>query len=110
IEWEGDVTESGFSFYSNYAIADSLPSNIDEQRLINYANETTERDHGMQIISIGKDSIGNTWYGLKNSWGKAGKYGGIWYMNENYFKWKTVTLIVHKEGLPLILRKKLYIE
>jgi bleomycin hydrolase len=107
VEWEGDVTENGFSFYSNYAIADSLPNNIDEQRLINYANETTERDHGMQIISIGKDSIGNTWYGLKNSWGKTSYSNGIWYMNETYFKWKTVTLIVHKEGLPVHLARKL---
>lgn len=108
VEWEGDVTENGFSFYSNYAIADSLPNNIDEQRLINYANETTERDHGMQIVAIGKDSSNNIWYGLKNSWGKFSYSNGIWYMNENYFRWKTVTLIVHKEGLPILIRKKIF--
>lgn len=68
--------------------------------------ETTD-DHGMQIYGIAKDQNGTKYYMVKNSWGEAGTYKGIWYASENFVKYKTMNIIIHKDALPKDIAKKL---
>lgn len=107
VGWEGDVTEEGFDFYSGYASFPDTVHHYDEERLENYKSEATERDHMLQFAGIGKDANNRKWYYLKNSWGNSGKYNGYLFMEENYFRLKTVIIFVNKNGLPEKLKEKL---
>ncbi len=81
-----------------------------EERQVAYdAYETTD-DHGMQIYGIAKDQQGNEYYMVKNSWGKSGKYDGIWYASKAFARYKTMNIVVHKDALPKDIAKKLGIK
>ncbi len=78
-----------------------------EERQIAYDNWETTDDHGMQIYGIAKDQNGTEYYMVKNSWGEAGTYKGIWYASKAFVRYKTMNIIVHKDALPKDIRKKL---
>lgn len=108
VGWEGDVTETGFNYFGGYAALPDSAYAYDRQRLDNYRTEVTERDHMLHLSATGRDAEGRKWYYLKNSWGTwLSPYKGYIYMDENYFRMKTVIIFVHKNGLPLSIRKKL---
>ena len=44
---------------------------------------------------------------VKNSWGLSGDYKGIWYVSENFVKYKTMNIVVNKESAPKEILKKL---
>ncbi|MBD3270607.1 aminopeptidase, partial [Candidatus Peregrinibacteria bacterium] len=58
-------------------------------------------DHLMHLVGKAKDEKGNTFYKIKNSWGEEGVYRGFLYMSEAYFKMKTVSITLHKDGVPV---------
>lgn len=78
-----------------------------ELRQEGYDNKTTTDDHGMHMFGIAKDQNGTKYYMIKNSWGKTGKYDGIWYISETFVKYKTMNIIVNKNAIPKDIRKKL---
>ncbi len=78
-----------------------------EMRQIAYDNYETTDDHGMQIYGIAKDQNGTKYYMVKNSWGDAGKYKGIWYASDAFVKYKTISMVIHKDALPKDIAKKL---
>ena len=78
-----------------------------EERQIAYDNWETTDDHGMQIFGIAKDKDGVEYYMVKNSWGEAGKYKGIWYASKAFVRYKTMNIVVHKDALPKDIAKKL---
>lgn len=78
-----------------------------EMRQIAYDNQETTDDHGMLIYGIAKDQNGSKYYMVKNSWGEAGKYKGIWYASESFVKYKTMSIMIHKDALPKAIAKKL---
>jgi aminopeptidase C len=78
-----------------------------EMRQIAFDNQETTDDHGMQIYGIAKDQNGTKYYLVKNSWGEAGNYKGIWYASETFVKYKTTSITVNKAALPKPTASKL---
>lgn len=78
-----------------------------DMRQDGYDRKTTTDDHGMQIYGIAEDQNGTMYFMVKNSWGDAGKYKGIWYVSDAFVRYKTINFVVHKDALPKDIRKKL---
>lgn len=72
-----------------------------------YDNKTTTDDHGMHIVGIYKDQNGTKYLLVKNSWGTDNYPKGYLYVSENYFKYKTINIYLHKDGLSPTLKKKI---
>jgi bleomycin hydrolase len=70
------------------------------------SQETTD-DHSMHIIGTAKDQNGTIYYKIKNSWGPYNSYDGYFYASAPYIQYKTTAIMVHKDAVPLELRKKL---
>ena len=81
-----------------------------ELRQEGFDNKTTTDDHGMQIYGTAVDKDGNKYFMVKNSWGDAGKYKGIWYASEAFVKFKTINIVIHKDALSKSMKKKLNIK
>ncbi len=81
-----------------------------EMRQDGYDRKTTTDDHGMHIYGLAKDQNGTKYVMVKNSWGDAGKYKGVWYASDSFVKYKTLNIVVHKDALPKDLKKKLGIK
>jgi bleomycin hydrolase len=80
-----------------------------EIRQEGYDNKTTTDDHGMHIVGLYKDQKGTRYFLVKNSWGTGNYPEGYLYVSESYFKWKTINIYVHKDGLSKDMKKKLEI-
>lgn len=78
-----------------------------EMRQLAYDNYQTTDDHGMLIYGIAKDQNGTKYYMVKNSWGEAGKYKGLWYASEAFVKYKTMSVVIHKDAIPSDINKKI---
>ena len=78
-----------------------------EMRQEGYDYYQTTDDHGMQIFGIAKDQNGKKYYMVKNSWGDAGKYKGIWYVSEAFVRYKTMDIMVNKNAIPQDIRAKM---
>lgn len=81
-----------------------------ESRQEGFENKTTTDDHGMQIFGVAKDQNGTKYLMIKNSWGTASKYGGIWYCSDSFVRAKSMDVLVHKDALSKDLKKKLGIK
>ena len=91
----------------------SLPEEIiatQEMRQDGYDRKTTTDDHGMHVYGLAQDQNGNKYFMVKNSWGDAGKYKGIWYASDAFLRYKTMNVVVHKNALPKDIKKKLGIK
>lgn len=80
-----------------------------ELRQKGYDDKTTTDDHGMHIVGLYKDQNGTKYFLVKNSWGTGNYPEGYLYVSENYFKYKTINVYLHKDGLSKELKKKLSI-
>ncbi len=78
-----------------------------EIRQEGYDNKTTTDDHGMHIVGLFKDQNGTRYFLVKNSWGTGNYPEGYLYVSESYFKWKTINIYLHKDGLSKNMAKKL---
>jgi len=82
-----------------------------EIRQISFNNYETTDDHGMHIIGISKDQNGTKYYIVKNSWSDKGSpYAGYFYASENFVKYKTIDIMVHKNAIPAAIKNKLGIK
>ena len=81
-----------------------------EMRQQAYDNWETTEDHGMVIYGIAKEQKGKEYYMVKNSWGKSGKYDGIWYASKPFTAYKTMNIVVNKNAIPKNIAKKMGIK
>mgnify|MGYP002624011500 CR=1 FL=1 len=78
-----------------------------ENRQAAFDNYETTDDHGMHITGYLTDKNGIRYFKVKNSWNDSNIFNGYIYMSETFFRYKTLTLIVHKDAVPNSLKKKL---
>ena len=78
-----------------------------EMRQTAFDNWETTDDHGMLIYGLAKDQNGKEYFMVKNSWGEAGEYKGIWYASKAFVAYKTMNILVHKDAIPSKIAKKL---
>ena len=78
-----------------------------QRRQERYDNWELTDDHGMLIYGLAKDQNGKEYYMVKNSWGEAGDYKGIWYMTKAFIADNTMDFMVNKNAIPKDIRKKL---
>jgi bleomycin hydrolase len=106
--WDGDVTENSFDFYNGLAWLNFSGKNFQAERQRTLQDSTTGIDHMMHITTAVKDKKGGKWYCVKNSWSStANRLGGFMFMSEAYFNIKTSAIIVHKDAIPGVMRKKM---
>jgi bleomycin hydrolase len=118
VAWDGDVSERGFSSGKGLAILPKNPNRGDlfirvgeelevdqAMRQETFMSYATTDDHLMHLTGSATDPAGNKYYLIKNSWGEKGPYKGYIHMSEAYVRLKTVSILVHKDGMPPRLRK-----
>lgn len=118
VEWDGDVSESGFikkygaavllkkgETIGNVPPIEDVPTQ--ELRQVTFDSHETTDDHLMHITGIATDQNGKRYFITKNSWGKATGIAGYVYMSENYVKLKTVSIYVHKDVIPAAIKNNL---
>jgi len=121
-----DVSEKTFSGKHGIAVSPNnvldnkkaLEYIVDEKditvdyRQAEYENYNTTDDHLMHVVGMLKDQNGTIYYKVKNSWGSDSKRignGGYIYMSEAYFRLKTISILLHKDGVPKDIKNKLNI-
>ena len=127
IAWATDVSEKYFSWKNGiaYVPEKEFTQMSDEEKATMFKgpkpertitpelrqeafdNYTTTDDHGMHIIGLVKDQNGKEWYKVKNSWGDNNDYKGFLYVSKNYVRFKSIAILLHKDGVPKEIRKKL---
>jgi len=119
VAWDGDVSEKGFSAARGIAV---LPTNEGRRDLFTRPGEekvvtqkmrqdaftslATTDDHLMHLIGISRDTEGNKYYVVKNSWGEIGKHKGFIHLSEAFVRLKTVAVIVHKDAVAAMKASK----
>lgn len=98
VAWDGDVSEASYDAGQGVALWPHHPV-TQETRQQEFEQYTTTDDHMMHIVGTAHDESGRFYYLLKNSYGCYGRHKGMLYMSENYFRAKTVSIMLHREAL-----------
>jgi len=72
-----------------------------------FDRQSTTDDHGMHIVGMSTEKNGTTYFLVKNSWGTGNALGGYFYVSEAYFKYKTISVMLHKDAVDKGMSKKL---
>ena len=127
IGWAADVSEPGFKFKEGLAVIpeksfESMSAEeklnvfnnpvteikvTQENRQVGFDNYETQDDHGMHITGIVNDQKGKKYYIVKNSWGTDNECAGYFYASESYVRMKTISIMVHKKGVPKTIAAKI---
>lgn len=79
-----------------------------EVRQEGFESFVTTDDHLMHLTGLAKDRNGTKYYVTKNSWGTdRNGFGGYLNMSESFVRAKTIYVMLHKDALPVALRKRL---
>lgn len=82
-----------------------------EERQMAFDSQETTDDHGMHITGLIKDQNGTIYFVVKNSWGTDhNECDGYFYASEAYARYKTMNILIHKDGIPKDIKKKLGIK
>ncbi len=127
VGWATDVSEPYFSYKNGVAYVPDIDLNnintatkaelfkgpkpdkkiTEDMRQLGLNDLTTTDDHGMQITGLAKDQTGKEYYVVKNSWGTTNDYDGYLYVTKPYVQFKSTAILVHKNGIPKDILKKL---
>ena len=106
VAWGGDVSGD---FLRKEGLA-MLPDSViptQQMRQEQWDDWRFTYDHVMLIYGKAVDEAGKPYYMVKNSWGKAGSYQGIWYMSRDYMMLNTIYLFLNRNALPQVLNEAL---
>jgi bleomycin hydrolase len=80
-----------------------------EERQKAFDELTTTDDHGMHITGMVEDQQKTKYYVVKNSWGTNvnKNTAGYLYVSQPYFRFKTMSIMVHKDAVPGNILKKI---
>ena len=79
-----------------------------EIRQEDFNNLKATDDHLMHITGLATDQLGTRYYITKNSWAAdSNKSGGYLNMSEAYIRLNTIAVMIHKDAIPPLIRKKL---
>jgi bleomycin hydrolase len=127
VAWDGDVSERSFCQGNGVAVmpVTSWTDRSEEERSalctmpepeVSVTQQVRQRwfddqsstdDHLMHLTGIARDQRGTMYYVTKNSWGVTGPEAGYVYMSEAFVRAKTMSVILHRDALPPILRAQL---
>jgi bleomycin hydrolase len=108
VGWDGDADDPDFHFSDGLACLQKPVISFQKERQIAFENQSTLLDHMMHIVAVTKDRYGKKWYYIKNSWGNySNALGGFLFMRDDYFKIRTVAIIVNKKAIPSDISRKL---
>jgi bleomycin hydrolase len=118
LAWDGDVSERGFKAQKGLAILPENPKRdslfdkpgaelkvTQESRQAAFESLETTDDHLMHLLGTAKDANGTKYYIIKNSWGEISGFDGFLYMSESYVRMKTVSILLHKDGVAKVMIK-----
>jgi bleomycin hydrolase len=101
VGWDGDAQDTYFDFTEGLAYMPGAINDFQSARQKAFEDQSTLLDHMMHIVGVAKDKYGKGWYYIKNSWGDySNSLGGFLFMREDYFKIRTVAIIVNKKAIP----------
>ncbi len=122
--WDADVSNDGFMQQNGIAINMNKmeTKNIRKTQIISgnategkwdaaerqklFENLTTQDDHLMHIVGMGKNKEGKQFFNVKNSWGDVGPNHGFINVSESYFAINTISIIVPKAAFTNEMLKK----
>ncbi|MFW5656968.1 MAG: aminopeptidase C [Bacteroidota bacterium] len=78
-----------------------------EMRQEAFDNYSTTDDHGMHITGLAVDQEGTRFFKVKNSWGTSNPFDGYLYASDAFVRYKTISIMVHKDAIPKNIRQKL---
>ena len=119
VDWDGDTGRDNFYRKKGYAVVPvDDEQNGDEPEIEKFITQEMRQrafdsfdvtdDHLMHITGLARNQKGTKFYYTKNSWGTKGKkFEGFWYMSEPYVRLKTIAIMVHKDAVPLEIKRKL---
>ena len=61
----------------------------------------------LALVCMSTEKNGGTYFLVKNSWGAGNELGGYFYVSESYFKFKTISVMLHKDAIDKGTSKKL---
>ena len=118
--WDGDMSEKSYSDRAGLAVMATPEELMSEEgaklsfnrfykeiqvdadyRQKEFESKATTDDHLMHLIGKAKDKNGITYYVVKNSWKpEINRFGGYNHLSTEFFKAKTVSILVHKNAIP----------
>ncbi len=111
LAWDGDIgSKEGFKDNGYVRVKGEYEDEkliSQEQRQSAYKRGTTRDDHNMHLVGYTYDRKGEKFYILKNTWGKNRGIDGSYYLSENYFRLRTISVTVHKDAFPTEVKTKI---
>jgi len=106
------ITEESYISKLGYADFQLDSSNTDINQNIRddlYENWKTNDVHNVHIIGIARDENGKKYYKIKDSAPTKVFPNFPKYFSENYFRARVLSVMLHKDGMPFEIRKRLKI-
>ncbi len=116
ISWGADISNLGYNDGFGRIMADGAdfknPESVEKQitqadRQYMFDSWQLTDDHGMHLTGIARDQFGNKYYLEKNSWGEGGKFKGYSYVSVPFMRMRTMSVMLHKDGVPPQIAKKI---
>lgn len=106
VAWDGDIQEGYNDGFCKLADGKTVSQ---QSRQVAFDNYTTQDNHNMHIIGIAENKQGKRFYIVKNSSGYKDN-GGYIYMSKEYLQLKTISVMTHKNAIPIEILKKVTVK